>query len=390
MKKRLLLIGSGLLLATISYTLWQVGSKQFGKSGQKSPPIPVTAMRLQTEKITPSAELTGRIVAFKTAEIRPQIGGIITDRLFEEGSDIQQGQQLYQIDPTPYQAAHDSAKANLAKAQANVQSISAKSARYKELVKIEAVSKQDYDDMKAALSQAKADVTIAQAALAQAKINLDYTKVYAPISGRIGKSTITTGALVTANQPNALAQISQLDPVYLDMTQSSTQMMQIRAHLERQKEAPVILFLESEKTPYAHEGKLQFTGVTVDPTTGSVLLRALFPNPKGTLLPGLFVRAQIKLNEEVSLLVPQKAATRTPDGTLTVWVVDSENKVASIPVSAEKSIDHKWQVTAGVKAGDVIVLEGFQKISPGAVVAPTFEDQVPEQGAKQPPKPETH
>ncbi len=390
MKKRTLFIGGILIVTALGYAFWPFGSKQGGPDG-KGQAVPVTVMRMQTEKTTLHEELPGRIVAFKVAEIRPQVGGIVTNRLFEEGSDVKQGQQLYQIDPAPYQAAYDSAKANLSKAEANVLSVSAKSARYEELVKIEAVSKQDYDDIRASLSQANADVAIAKAAMAQAKISLNYTKVYAPISGRIGKSSVTTGALVTASQPEALAQITQLDPVYVDMTQSSAQMMRMRAHLEDGKEAPVALFLEGEKTPYAHEGKLQFTEVTVDPTTGSVLLRALFPNPDGTLLPGLFVRAQIKLKEEDSLLVPQKAATRSPDGSLSVWVVDGENKVAPRPVSAEKAIGDKWLVKDGVQVGDIIVLEGFQKITPGATVMSAFEGEAPDQAAKEPAKkPEGH
>lgn len=370
--KKLMMILGALAVLVLIYWLWSSSHSSPGgmESGMEGA-VPVTTIRVQKERIAMQEALPGRIVPYQVAEIRPQVTGIITERLFEEGSEVTEGQQLYRIDPATYQAAYNSAKADIAKAEANVKSLQAKANRYSELVKIEAVSKQDYDDITAQLAQAKAEVGIAKAALETASIYLNYTKVYAPISGRIGKSDVTKGALVTANQPSAIARITQLDPIYVDLTLSSALLAQIRPTLQHKKEIPVTLFLEQKGIPYDHEGKLQFTDITVDPTTGSVMLRTLFPNPERELLPGLFIRAQIQLEAAKAILVPQQAAIHTPDGKLSVWRVDSENKVTPQPITIERTMGDHWLVTDGIEDGDTIVLEGFQKLAPGATVIVT-------------------
>jgi membrane fusion protein (multidrug efflux system) len=297
---------------------------------------------------------------------------LITDRLFEEGSLVDEGQQLYQIDPAPYQATYESAVADLKKAQANVESIRTRLKRYKELVKIKAVSVQDYDDIQTSLAPAEADIAIAQAATSKARIDLDYTRVYAPISGRIGKSSVTKGALVTAGQEQSLATITLLDPIYVDMTQSSEDLMTMQAKFPDYREIPISLYVNGMKAPYPDPGKIQFHEVTVDKTTDSVPLRALFPNPDETLLPGLFVRARLSLEYPDVLLVPQYAATRQADGSLKVWRLDENNQAQSISVEANIAIDGQWIVEKGLQAGDVIVTEGLLKLKPGAAVKPVF------------------
>jgi membrane fusion protein (multidrug efflux system) len=350
-------------------------------------PVAVTALTLQRAPVTLERELPGRTVAYQVADLRPQVTGIITQRLFTEGSVVKERQQLYQIDPAPCQAAYQSAQADLVKAEANVKAVQAKSRRYADLVKIEAVSRQEYDDITAQLAQAKADVGIARAALATAKINLNYTKVYAPIGGRIGHSNVTKGALVTANQAEALAQITQLDPIYVDMAQASEELRDIQGSLQnRDTKIPVTVYLESEKQPYAHEGVLQFSEVTVDPTTGSVLLRAKVPNPDGALLPGLFVRAVLKLEAAETILAPQNAVIRNPDGSATVWVIDGENKANPRPVTLGQAMGNQWVIKGGVEPGEVIVVQGFQKLKPGAAVQASFETEAE---AKVTPAPDT-
>lgn len=343
-------------------------------SNQMSPyqqAAPVSTVTLQKEKIVSSVRLPGRTVAYKVAEIRPQVSGVIMARTFKEGGIVKEGQQLYQIDPALYRAAYESAKADLQRARANVQAVQAREKRYGELVELDAVSKQEYDDIKAELAQARADIAVAEANLARAKINLDYTKVYSPISGRIGKSVVTEGALVTANQAEALARVTQLDPIYVDMSQSSAELMRIRNQLgEGEEKLAVTLELEGGK-PYGHEGVLQFSEVTVDATTGSVQLRALFPNPERVLLPGLFVQADVVLGEEEVLLVPQKAAIRDAKGQLSVWVVGADNTVHPVTIQTVREYGDKWIVASGLEEGETIVTEGFQRLQPGAQVMAT-------------------
>lgn len=339
-------------------------------------PIEVTTFTVQSADIPLSTELPGRTAAFRVAEVRPQVSGIVLKRLFEEGSEVKAGQQLYQIDPATYQAAVQSAQADLVKARATLKSVEAKAARYAELVKINAVSRQDYDDTVATLDQAKAQILVAQAALETARINLNYTKVYAPIAGRIGKSSVTEGALVTANQTTTMATITQLDPIYVDVSQSSSELMRLRRAMAagkvREDEGAVVtLTLDGSSLPYGETGRLQFSDVTVDPSTGAVQLRAQFPNPNKDLYPGLFVRARVEQGVRPgAILVPQQALVRNADGSAQVWVVDADNKVAPRPVVTGQAMGDRWLIDDGLKAGERVVIAGLQKIRPGTPVTP--------------------
>jgi membrane fusion protein (multidrug efflux system) len=331
MKKTLLILLGVILLAAVGYWLFGGGEHQQAAQGGAQQARPLHAIRLSEQSITTYEELPGRTTAYKVAEIRPQVSGIITERLFKEGSAVEEGQQLYQIDPAPIRLRMIVLR-QMCKRPKPMLSLSRRvNRRYEELVKIDAVSKQEYEDIQASLAQANADIAIAKAAMAQTKINLNYTKVYAPISGIIGKSTVTKGALVTAGQSGALATITSLDPIYVDMTQSSTELMRLRSSAKDYENIPVTLFIGERKTPYPHEGALQFHEVTVEQTTGSVQLRALFPNPDKVLLPGLFVRARLSFERPQALLVPQHAATRQPDGSLTVWKLDDGGAGATRP-----------------------------------------------------------
>lgn len=346
------------------------------QGGSAMPPAEVIIQIIEPESIDLTRDLPGRTAPYKIAEIRPQVSGIITKRMFEEGSDVKAGQQLYQIDPAVYEASYDSARADLMKAEANAKSIIAKSERYAELVKIGGISKQEYDDIQAGVAQANADIAIAKAALANAKINLDYTKVFSPIDGRIGKSVVTEGALVTQNQQVALATVQQLDPIYVDVTQASTELLKLRKELAGKEgiagKRPVKLFVEGEKQAFDQEGSLQFSDVSVDETTGSIQLRILFPNPERQLLPGMFVRARVGQSEkDAAILVPQKATIRNPDGSISVMLVGEGDKVMVQPLKIADSIGDEWLVTEGLKQGDRVIIEGYQKTKPGDVVKPT-------------------
>jgi membrane fusion protein (multidrug efflux system) len=353
------------------------GKQQAGGPPQM-PPTEVAVVTVEAQRVPLFTDLPGRTSAFRMAEVRPQVSGIILKRLFLEGSEVKAGQQLYQIDPATYQAALQSANADLAKARANVKSIEAKAARYADLVQIHAVSRQDYDDIVANLDQSKAQIMVAQAGVETARINVDYTKVYAPISGRIGKSNVTEGALVTANQAAPLATVTQLDPIYVDVSQSSSELMRLRRAVAAGQvqqgavaQAPVSLILDGATQPYELAGQLQFSDVTVDPTTGSVQVRAVFPNPNLELYPGLFVRARVEQGvKEQAILIPQQSLVRNPDGSTTVWVVGADHKVLPRPVEIGQAIGDKWLVNNGVQAGEQIVVEGLQKIRPGAEVKP--------------------
>jgi len=346
--------------------------------GKQAVPLPapeVATVTVQPEQLVLTTELPGRTSAYLVAEIRPQVNGIIQKRLFTEGSDVKAEQVLYQIDPAPFQAALDSAKASLAKSEAYLPAIRSRAERYRALLAEQAVSQQDYDDRESALLQAVADIEYWKAAVETARINLGYTRVTAPISGRIGKSNVTDGALVTAHQPLALATIQQLDPIYVDVPQSTSELLRLKRRLEdgrlNQNETnhgTVKLILE-DGTAYPLEGTLQFREVTVDPTTGSVVLRAVFPNPEGVLLPGMFVRAVVKegINEQ-ALLVPQQSVSRDPKGNPTALIVDSEGKIQQRRLTLDRAIGDKWLVSSGLASGDRVVVEGMQKVRPGASV----------------------
>jgi membrane fusion protein (multidrug efflux system) len=347
-------------------------------------PAQVAAVGVHTvapRSLAITTELPGRTTAYQVAEVRPQVGGLVQKRLFAEGADVKAGAQLYQIDPATYQAAYNSAKAALAKARANLMAATPKVARYKDLVAIEGVSRQDYDDAVAAAEQAKADVEAATAALDTARINLDYTKVAAPISGRISRSNVTPGALVTAGQANALTIVQQLDPIYVDVTQSSTDMLRLKRELESGSlkknggQAKVTLLL-ADGSKYAQEGKLQFADASVDPGTGNVVLRALFPNPKHDLLPGMFVRAVVDSGvDEQAILVPQQGVTRNAKGEATALVLNKEGKVEQRVLATANTVGDQWLVKSGLAAGDRVIIEGLQKVRPGAPaqVAPAAE-----------------
>ncbi len=330
---------------------------------------------VNTEPVTLTMELSGRISPQMVAEVRPQVGGIIQKRMFTEGGDVKAGEVLYQIDPATYQAAFNSAKAALAKAEANSYTLRQKTERYKQLVAISAVSRQEYDDATAALKQAEADIETGKAAVETARINLAYTRITAPIAGRIGRSSITPGALVTANQTTALATIQQLDPVYVDVTQSSADLLRLKRNLasgELKNNAPsqakVNLQLE-DGTAYPLEGLFKFSEVTVDQSTGSVTLRAQFPNPNQLLLPGMFVRCLVQegVREQV-MLVPQRGVTRDPAGNAVAFVVGENEVVERRILKTERAVGDAWMVTDGLKTGERVIVEGLQRIRPGATV----------------------
>ncbi len=332
--------------------------------------VEVGVVEVAAREITMTVELPGRTNPYLVAEVRPQVGGIILQRLFKEGGDVKRNEVLYQIDPATYQATYNSAVATLAKAEANLASAKSRASRYADLVKINAVSKQEYDDAEAAYKQAVADVESAKAAVENARINLGYTKVAAPISGRIGKSDVTPGALVTASQPSALTKIQQLDPIYVDVTQSSVEWLRLKREIEAgilktdgKNQAKVKLMLEDGRM-YSREGKLEFSDVTVDQATGMITLRAVFPNPKHDLLPGMYVRAVLEegVNEQ-AITVPQVGVSRDQKGAPLVIVVTPDNKIERRNIVIDKEIGNDWLVASGLKVGEKIVVEGSQRLT---------------------------
>lgn len=347
------------------------GSKQAAQGGM-TPEVQVMAM--QPQRVVFTTEIAGRTAPFRIAEVRPQVSGIIQSRNFEEGADVTEGATLYQIDPATYQAEYDSARAALARAEANVLPLRLKRNRFKDLISVSAVSKQEFEDADAALKQAVADVAVQKAAVKTAAIRLDYTRVNAPISGRAGLSTVTAGALVTANQAEALTTVQQLDPMYVDVTQSSTEMLRLRramasGQLKADAGQAVVRLTLEDGTPYAHEGRLQFTDVTVDRSTGMVTLRAIFPNPDKELLPNMYVRAELVEGvSETAMLAPQRAVLRDANGNASVYIVTADNKIVQRPVKVSRTSGDKWIVTSGIEPGERIVIEGLQRIRPGASV----------------------
>jgi membrane fusion protein (multidrug efflux system) len=360
----------------LTLTLFGCKHEETAPPPQQSPEVGV--MIVQPESIRLLSELPGRTNPFLVAEIRPQVSGIIQKRLFEEGSEVEEGQTLYQIDPAPFQAALNSAKAALASAESGLQSIKLRVERYEELLKDRAVSQQDYDDALAGRMQAEAAILVAEAAVQTAEINLGYTAVRAPISGRIGKSSVTDGALVTAFQPLPLATIQQLDPIYVDVPQSATERLNLRRHIEEgrllvddQGQSVVELVL-SDGSPYSLKGVLQFQDVSVDPSTGSVILRAVFPNPDKLLLPGMFVRAAVVEGvQEAAILLPQQCVLRDPKGDPYALLVDAENTIRQQFLSIDRAIGNRWLISSGLNPGDHVVIEGLQRARPGSPVRVT-------------------
>jgi membrane fusion protein, multidrug efflux system len=340
------------------------------------PPKPaVTVVDLHAKPVALTTELPGRVTAFRIAEVRPQVNGVILKRLFKEGDLVAAGQQLYQIDPAPYEATLASARASLAHARASVTAAKLTAERYRALSEAHAVSRQDYDNAVATLLQDQADVASGEAAVRAAEINLAYTKMYSPISGRTGRSSVTEGALVTANQATSLLTVTQLDPVYVDLTQPSTTLVRFKRELATGQlrhvdgnAAPAQLLLE-DGSAYESSGTLEFSEVTVDQGTGSVTLRAIFPNPDGLLLPGMFVRATIQEGvREGAVLAPQQGITHGPDGSATALVVDANSTVEKRSIELDRAIGDQWVVTKGLAAGDRLIVGGLQKIKPGQQV----------------------
>ncbi|MFO1501503.1 MAG: efflux RND transporter periplasmic adaptor subunit [Verrucomicrobiota bacterium] len=346
-------------------------------------PVPeVATVSVAQRAILLTTELPGRTCPYRMAEIRPQVNGLIQKRLFTEGSDVQAGQELYQIDPAPFQAALDNAKAAFGRAEANLPALQLRTRRYTEALAEKAVSQQDLDDAAAALKQAEADVQYWKAMVEAARINLNYARVVSPISGRIGKSSITDGAIVTAYQPLALATIQQLDPIYVDVPQSASELLRLQRRLEEKRLNRAVTNVDSvqlilaDGTKYPIEGMLQFQDVTVDPSTGSVILRMIFPNPNGVLLPGMFVRAVVRegINEQ-AIVVPQQAVARDPKGNPIALVVDPAGKVALRLLTLDRAIGDQWLVSAGLAPGDRVIIEGQQKARPGSYAKPISLDR---------------
>ncbi|WP_260404684.1 efflux RND transporter periplasmic adaptor subunit [Burkholderia ubonensis] len=345
----------------------------FGPGGA-APVVEVGVATVVPQRIVEQTELSGRLSALLVSDVRPQIGGIVRKRLFTEGANVKAGQVLYQIDAASYQASYDQARGTLAKAEATLASARTKAARYAELVKIGAISAQDNDDAIAAVREDEADVLADRASLESARVNLNYTRITAPISGRIGASSVTEGALVTADQTTALATIRAYDRMYLDVTRPSTEWLRLRkayasGRLQGAGTDAVVRLTMEDGTAYPHDGVLQFSDITVDQTTGSVTLRIIFANPGGELLPGMFVRAQLDVGvNENALLVPQIAVTRGSDGGASVWIVDSTSHAKQVAVHADNAYRDSWIVSSGLKAGDRVIVDGLQRVQAGMAV----------------------
>ena len=359
--------------------LGAIGLLAVGCARHAAPPPPkpaVTVVDLHARPVSLTTELPGRVSAYRIAEVRPQVNGVILKRLFKEGDLVAGGQQLYQIDPAPYQAALASARATLAHARASVIAARLIAERYRALSEAHAVSRQDYDNAVATLGQDEADVASGEAGVRAAEINLAYTRVYSPINGRTGRSSVTEGALVTANQATSLLTVTQLDPVYVDLTQPSTTLVRLKRELAGGQirhvdgnQAPAKLLLE-DGSPYESPGTLQFSEVTVDQGTGSVTLRAIFPNSQGFLLPGMFVRATIEEGvREGAILAPQQGITHAPDGTASALVVGADGKVEKRSIELDRALGDEWVVTKGLASGDRLIVAGLQRVKPGMEVA---------------------
>ena len=360
------------LMLSGSLALTGCDDKPAQQGAQQMPEVGIVTLKSAPLQIT--TELPGRTSAYRVAEVRPQVSGIILKRNFTEGSDIQAGVSLYQIDPATYQATYESAKGDLAKAQAaaNMDQLTVK--RYQKLLGTKYISQQDYDTAVATAQQSNAAVVAAKAAVETARINLAYTKVTSPISGRIGKSAVTEGALVQNGQTIALATVQQLDPIYVDVTQSSNDFLRLKQELangklQQENGKAKVELVTNDGLKYPQNGTLEFSDVTVDQTTGSITLRAIFPNPDHTLLPGMFVRARLEegVNPD-ALLVPQQGVTRTPRGDASAMVVGEGDKVEVRQITATQAIGDKWLVTEGLKTGDRVIITGLQKVRPGVQV----------------------
>jgi len=340
-------------------------------------PLPeVMTVTVSQQPLTLTTELPGRTSPYRVADVRPQINGLIQKRLFTEGADVQAGQELYQIDPAPFQAALDTAQAALDRSMAVLPAIQLKTDRVRQALADKSVSQQDLDDATSALKQAEADIQYWKAMVATARINLGYTRIVAPVAGRIGRSTVTDGAIVTAYQPAPLTTIQQLDPIYVDVPQATSDLLALRRRLLEEKnlrdatnEANQVQLILGDNSPYAQAGTFQFRDVTVDATTESVILRMVFPNPDGVLLPGMYVRAVVKqgVNDQ-AILIPQQAVSRDPKGNPLLLLVDASDKVEQRQIVLDRAVGDQWLVASGLKPGERIIVEGVQKVRPGAPV----------------------
>ena len=364
------------LAALLMVPLAACGGKQDAAQQQPQGPPQVGVVTVQPESVTLTTTLPGRTTAFETSEVRPQVNGLITARLFTEGDQVTKGQALYRIDPQPYVAAVANARAALARARAAIGSTTALQRRYGELVKINAIARQDYENSITQAQQAQADVAAQSAALRTAQIDLARTTIRAPISGRIGRSVATTGALATAAQTTPLTTIQRLDPIYVDVPQSSADLLRLRQQiasgdLARGGGAARVRLRLEDGSVYPIEGKLQFADVTVDPNTGTQTIRALFPNPRGLLLPGMYVRAElVEGTQDDGILVPQRAVTRDEKGNAVAMIVGPDGKVQPRPLKTSRTIGDNWLVTSGLKAGDKVIVEGGMMLRPGMQVKP--------------------
>lgn len=375
---KLILAAAALLAAAIPAGCQNSGAKAPGPAG----PPEVAVVEMKPERVAITTELPGRTSAYLVAEVRPQVSGIIQKRMFVEGTDVKAGTVLYQIDPAPFQVAYDSAAASLARAEANLPSVKSRAERFKELVETKAVSRQDFDDAQSAYLQAMAEIQYWKAMLDSTRINLGYTRVTAPISGRIGRSNVTEGALVTANQPTALAIITELDPIYVDVPQSTADLLRLKRRIEAGSlhasptDSKKVRLVLEDGTEYPLDGTLQFREVTVEQSTGTVTLRAVFPNPQGVLLPGMFVKAVVQegMNRH-AILIPQNVVSRDQKGNPYVMVLDPGGKVDQRQITIEREIENSWLVTSGLASGDRVITVGFQMVKPGMQVKGTKEAQ---------------
>ena len=338
-------------------------------AAQKMPPTEVGVIVAQPQSVEQSVELSGRTSAYQISEVRPQTSGVILKRLFTEGSFVHEGQPLYEVDSSINRANLESAKASLVRQQANLNALQIKANRYRQLVGINAVSKQEYDDLVAQIKLAEADIAASNAAVKNAQIDLGYSTVRSPISGQSGRSSVTAGALVTANQANALVTIQQLDPIYVDISQSSTELLRLRQQLsqgsiDRSNNTKVRLKLE-DGSFYAVEGNLAFSDASVNPETGSITLRAVFSNPNHLLLPGMFANAQIVQGViPNAYLIPQAAITRTPTGQAMAMLVNAKGQVEARPITTTGAQGQNWIVTQGLQTGDKVIVDGIAKVKP--------------------------
>lgn len=393
MRKNRGVLPLALLVLSGSLVLAGCDDKANQSAGGPPPAPTVGVVTLDAQALTITTDLPGRTSAYRIAEVRPQVGGIILKRNYMEGSYVEAGTSLYQIDPAIFQSTLNSAQAEVAKAKANAEIARLTVERYKPLLGTNYVSKQDFDTATSQYAQAVAAVKAAEAAATNAKINLEYTKVTAPISGRSGKSSVTEGALVSPGQQVALTTVQQIDPIYVDVTQSSEDYLKLKNEIEsgaiRQEQGkPVVHLLLNNGKNYAEKGHLEFSDVTVDESTGSITMRAIIPNPKGELLPGMFVRTKLENGiRQNAILIPQQAVTRTPRGEATTMVVNKDNVVEVRNIQVSQAIANKWLVNEGLQAGDRVVVSGLQKIKPNMKVT-AQEENLDEKSSTQPTEPE--